>query len=63
MKTLDLDETAEFFKMNTEVLRRKATTGEIPARKLGKRGVFVQNYLADWLKGDYATDRQIAQPN
>jgi hypothetical protein len=62
MKTLDLKEAAEFLKMNTEVLRRKATSGEIPGRKPGKRWVFVQEYLADWLKGDYATERQVAQP-
>jgi hypothetical protein len=53
MKTLDLNEAAKFLLMNAEVLRRKASAGEIPGRKTGKRWVFIKEHLADWVSGRY----------
>jgi len=53
MQTLDLETAADFLKMNAEVLRRKAKAGHIPGRKTGKRWVFIQEHLADWVSGRY----------
>ena len=53
MKTLDLNEAAEFLRMNPQVLRRKAYNGEIPGRKTGKCWLFIQEHLADWVSGRY----------
>ncbi len=53
METLDLDQAAEFLKMNAEVLRRKAKSGGIPGRKAGKCWVFIREHLADWVSGRY----------
>ena len=53
MNTLDLNEAASFLKMNPEVLRRKAKLGKVPGKKAGKRWIFVQEHLADWVSGSY----------
>jgi hypothetical protein len=53
METLDLNEAAKFLFMNAEALRRKASAGEIPGRKTGKRWVFIKEHLADWVSGRY----------
>lgn len=53
MQTLDLEEAAEFLKMNAEVLRRKAKAGKAPGRKAGKRWIFIKEHLADWVSGRY----------
>jgi hypothetical protein len=58
METLDLGEAADFLKMNPEVLRRKAKLNQVPARKTGKRWVFLDEHLAEWLKGDYSIQRR-----
>ena len=51
MQTFGLQEAADFLLMNKEVLRRKANTGIVPARKVGKRWVFVKEHLADYVSG------------
>lgn len=53
METLDLEEAANFLKMNPEVLRRKAKSQEVPSRKAGKRWIFIKEHLADWVSGRY----------
>ena len=58
MITLDLQEAAEFLKMNAEVLRRKAKNREIPGRKVGKRWIFIKEHLADWVSGLYPDTRR-----
>ncbi|WP_373017588.1 helix-turn-helix domain-containing protein [Thiomicrorhabdus sp.] len=57
---LTSEEAAAFLQMNKTVLMRKAKRGEIPARKPGKRWIFVEEYLREWLKGDYSTMRQVS---
>lgn len=60
MKTLLLNEAANFMYMNPEVLRRKAKRGEIPGLKVGRKWVFVQEHLADFISGRYpATERKL----
>lgn len=58
MNTLDLNEAANFLKMNPEVLRRKARAGQIPGRKAGKCWIFVKEHLADWVSGRYSEPRR-----
>jgi hypothetical protein len=61
MQTLDLDNAAEFLKMNAEVLRRQAKAGAIPGRKTGKNWIFVKEHLADWVSGRYPEHGQSLQ--
>jgi hypothetical protein len=58
---LDLNEAANFLKMNPEVLRRKAKAGHIPGKKAGKCWIFVKEHLADWVSGRYADLRREVQ--
>jgi len=61
MKTLNLEETAQFLKLHPEEVRRRAKTGIIPGAKLGKRWVFIEDDLAAYLRSLYATPRQALQ--
>jgi excisionase family DNA binding protein len=58
--TLTAEEAAIILNMNKTSLMRKAKRGEIPGRKPGKRWVFVKEDLREWLKGDYAINRQVS---
>jgi excisionase family DNA binding protein len=53
METLNLEEAAEFLRINAEILRRKAHAGKIPGRKTGKSWLFIKEHLADWVSGRY----------
>ncbi len=60
METLDLEQAANFLKVNPEVLRRKAKDGEIPGSKVGRKWVFVKEHLADFISGRYPiTERKL----
>ncbi|HDY84752.1 MAG TPA: DNA-binding protein [Methylophaga sp.] len=56
--TLNLEEAAEFLKMNIETVRRLAQDGRLPAAKPGKRWVFIQEDLASWLRSLYSQPRR-----
>jgi hypothetical protein len=58
MKTLNLEEAAEFLKMNPIRMRQKAKQGLIPGRKTGRRWVFIEEHLADWVSGRYPEPRR-----
>jgi len=58
MKTLGIKEAAKFLHMSEATLRRKAHCNEIPARKPGRCWVFLDDHLAEWLKGDYSSSGQ-----
>lgn len=58
MVSFDVNEAAEFLKMNPQVLCRKAKSGEVPARKVGKRWVFIREHLADFVSGRYTQSGQ-----
>ena len=58
MNTLTLAEAAGFLKMHPEEVRCRAKRGVIPASKPGRRWVFIDEDLAAFLRGKYATDRQ-----
>ncbi len=51
MQSIDLNEAADFLKMNAEVLRRKAKAGKVPGSKPGKHWVFIKEHLADFVSG------------
>jgi hypothetical protein len=61
MKTLNLDEAAQFLKLHPEEVRRRAKVGIIPGVKLGKRWVFIEDDLVAYLRSLYATPRQALQ--
>jgi excisionase family DNA binding protein len=60
MKILDLQQAARLLQMNPESLRRLAFRGAIPARKPGRKWLFVEAHLEEWLKGDYAASGEMA---
>lgn len=61
MKTLNLEEAAQFLKMHPEEVRRRAKAGIIPGAKVGKCWVFVEDDLVTYLRSLYATPRQALQ--
>jgi Helix-turn-helix domain len=58
MNTLTLNQAAGFLKMHPEEVRSRAKRGLIPASKPGRRWVFIDDDLAAFLRGNYATQRQ-----
>jgi excisionase family DNA binding protein len=61
MKTLNLQEAALFLKMTPEGLRRKVSNGQIPGAKPGKRWVFTEDDLAEFLRSLYANGAKETQ--
>ncbi|MXS81527.1 helix-turn-helix domain-containing protein [Nitrosomonas oligotropha] len=61
MKTLNLDEAAQFLRMHPEEVRRRAKAGIIPGAKVGKCWVFIEDDLVACLRSLYATPRQALQ--
>ena len=58
MKTLSLNEAAEFLHIHPEELRRRAKLGLAPGAKVGKCWVFLDCDLADYVRSFYAGPRQ-----
>ena len=58
MRTLDLHEAAAFLRMSPTVLRLHARQGRVKAAKPGKRWVFLDDDLAQYLGQLYAARRQ-----
>jgi hypothetical protein len=58
MRTLDLHEAAAFLRMSPAVLRLHARQGRVKAAKPGKRWVFLDHDLAQYLGQLYAVSRQ-----
>ena len=58
MKTLSLTEAAAFLKMHPEAVRTRAKRGVIPGAKAGRRWVFLDIDLADYLRSLYSLQRQ-----
>ena len=58
MNTLDLDEAAAFLKCSDDTVRELALAGELPAAKVGRRWVFVDVDLVEWLRTQYAKGKQ-----
>ena len=61
MRTLDLAEAAAFLRMNPEELRSRAKRGLVPGAKPGRRWVFLEPDLAEFLRSRYPQPRQALQ--
>ena len=61
MKTLNLHEAAVLLHMHAESLRQKTRQGLIPGAKIGKRWVFLEEDLIDYLRSQYPSQRQAAR--
>ena len=61
MKTLTLPEAAQFLKMHSEEVRRRAKRGDIPGAKIGRAWVFIEDDLADYLRSFYPATWQALQ--
>ena len=53
MKTLILEEAAQFLHLHPVTLQRMAQRGDVPAAKAGKRWIFVEIDLVDYLRAQY----------
>jgi excisionase family DNA binding protein len=53
METLTLEQAAEILHMHKVTVRNKARSGEIPAAKIGKRWLFLEIDLVNWLRLQY----------
>ncbi|HQQ33149.1 MAG TPA: helix-turn-helix domain-containing protein [Methylophilus sp.] len=58
MKTFSLEEAADFLKLHPEELRRRAKLGKIPAAKIGKRWVFLELDIVEYVRTQYAMHLQ-----
>src|SRR5271168_1651900 len=58
MKTLNLREAATFLHMHPEEVRTRAKRGIIPGAKIGRRWVFIEVDLADYVRSLYPMRRQ-----
>jgi len=61
MKTLNLHEAAALLRMHAESLRQKTRQGLIPGAKIGKRWVFLEEDLVQYLRSQYPSPRQAAR--
>src|SRR6516225_12259299 len=61
VKTLDLNEAAAFLHMHPEEVRRRAKRGLVPGAKAGRRWVFLETDLADFVRSLYPVRRQALQ--
>ena len=58
MNTLTLLEAASFLKLHPEELRARAKRGQVPAAKVGRRWVFLEPDLAEYVRSLYPLQRQ-----
>ena len=58
MRTLDLAEAADFLHIHKEELRVRAKRGVVPGARVGRRWVFLEQDLADYLRSLYTVRRQ-----
>ena len=50
MKTLDIDECAEFLKINRTAASEMAVTGDLPGARIGPAWVFLEDDLVEYLR-------------
>lgn len=59
--TFNLIEAAAFLKLNPQILRRKVKAGLIPAAKIGKSWVFIEQDIANFVRSMYMASWQALQ--
>ncbi len=60
MKTLNLEQAAAFLHMHPYTVMQKVNAGEIPGAKPGKRWVFIEDDLAEYLRGQYRPAQSVS---
>jgi excisionase family DNA binding protein len=60
-KTLTLNQAAQFVQINPETVRRLAQARKIPCAKLGRKWVFIQQDLEQYIRNQYATPESVVQ--
>ena len=55
MKTLNLEDAAQFLQLHPVTLQRMAKRGEVPAAKLGRRWIFLEIDLVACMRAQYAS--------
>jgi excisionase family DNA binding protein len=58
MNTLDLQQASDLLKLHPQTILQKARAGELPAAKLGKCWVFIEQDLIEWIRSQYTRPRQ-----
>lgn len=58
---LTLRQTAELLQVNPETVRRLAQAGKIPSAKIGRKWVFIQQDLAQYIRSQYSNPESVVQ--
>jgi excisionase family DNA binding protein len=61
MKTLDIDECAEFLKVKSTVVSDMVGTGELPGARIGRAWVFLEDDLIDYVRTQIRNQRRERQ--
>jgi len=61
MKTLDIDECAEFLKVNSTDVSEMVGTGELPGARIGRSWVFLEEDLVDYVRTQIRNQRRERQ--
>ncbi|WP_226842614.1 helix-turn-helix domain-containing protein [Acidithiobacillus thiooxidans] len=56
MKTLTREEAAELLHIHKDTVAQLAASGSLPGAKAGRRWVFIEMDLIEWLRGRYAAN-------
>ncbi|HAU1249837.1 TPA: helix-turn-helix domain-containing protein [Legionella pneumophila] len=55
MNTFNIEEAAEFLGAHRETIRRLAASGELPAVKIGRGWIFLEQDLVMYIRNKYST--------
>jgi excisionase family DNA binding protein len=55
MKTMGIDDASQLLRVHPVTLSKMASSGEIPAAKIGKEWVFIEVDLIDYIRAQYKT--------
>ena len=61
MKTLDIDECAEFLKVKSTDVSEMVGTGELPGARIGRAWVFLEEDLVDYVRTQIRNQRRERQ--
>jgi len=53
MRTLNIQQAAEFLGAHKETVRRLASSAQIPGVKIGKRWIFIEQDLVEYMRSKY----------
>lgn len=61
MVTFDIDEAAEFLKINRQYALQLSQTGVLPGAKIGRAWVFLEDDLKDYLRSEVRKQQRMRQ--